>query len=73
MYILKLLANEEFEKYKKPFPNRDKIYKIEFTDVESGDKILLSKLMKKNTVEKSERKITVNNIKNKIKKYQVKE
>jgi len=65
------IAKEEMERFKKPFPNKEKVYKIEKDLVGTEDKLLLQKLLKKNTGEKQDKKALIVEIKNKMKSHQV--
>jgi hypothetical protein len=66
-----ITAREEIQKYKKDYEKADQIYKLECDAPVPEDKLLLSKLLKQNTVDRTERKSTINDIKMKLKKFRV--
>ncbi|CAI2375652.1 unnamed protein product [Moneuplotes crassus] len=63
------IGNEEIEKFKKPLPHKEKVYKIATKGINSEDKIMLAKLMKKNTLERTQQKDAIEKIKTRIKKF----
>lgn len=72
-YLSELLkiSDEHIEKYKKPFANKEKVYNLNVEGIQSEDKILLSNLLNKKPTERLQRKTTIQEIKTKIKKFQV--
>lgn len=66
------LAKEEIEKYKVDCPNKEKVYNLEHNSVTTEDKLLLSKLLKKKTDERVNRKETIEQLKLKMKNFEKK-